>query len=95
MQAAPRLGDLSGDVAVLYADNPLVTPETLHRLRAARAEADLVLLAMRPGDPGRYGRVIGDGRGGVARIVEWADASAAEREEERLCNAGVVCARAC
>jgi bifunctional UDP-N-acetylglucosamine pyrophosphorylase/glucosamine-1-phosphate N-acetyltransferase len=46
---------------------------------------------MRPADPGRYGRVIGDGQGGVARVVEWADASEAERAEG-LCNAGVVCA---
>jgi bifunctional UDP-N-acetylglucosamine pyrophosphorylase/glucosamine-1-phosphate N-acetyltransferase len=93
LQAAPALDGYAGDAAVLYADNPLIAPETLRRLRAARAEADLVLLAMRPADPGRYGRVIGDGQGGVARVVEWADASEAERAEG-LCNAGVVCARA-
>jgi bifunctional UDP-N-acetylglucosamine pyrophosphorylase/glucosamine-1-phosphate N-acetyltransferase len=93
LQAAPLLEGWGGDAAVLYADNPLIRPETLRRLRAARREADLALLAMRPADPGRYGRVIGDGTGGVARIVEWADASEAERAE-RLCNAGVVCARA-
>jgi bifunctional UDP-N-acetylglucosamine pyrophosphorylase/glucosamine-1-phosphate N-acetyltransferase len=33
------------DVAVLYADNPLIRPETLARLRAARSDADLALLA--------------------------------------------------
>ena len=90
LQAAAEFG--SGDVAVLYADNPLIRPETLHRLRAARAEAGLVLLAMRPADPGRYGRVVTAG-GTVERIVEWADATAAEQAIP-LCNAGVICAAA-
>ncbi|HSU06596.1 MAG TPA: bifunctional UDP-N-acetylglucosamine diphosphorylase/glucosamine-1-phosphate N-acetyltransferase GlmU [Acetobacteraceae bacterium] len=92
LQAAPWFGD--GDVAILYADNPLVRPETLRRLLDWRAlgDAGLVLLAMRPADPARYGRVIGDGHY-VERIVEWADASPAERNEG-LCNAGVLCASA-
>lgn len=89
--AAPLLEGFAGDVAVLYGDNPLITTATLERLVAARGEADLALLAMRPAYPARYGRVVQDGAGDVARIVEWADAG----EEERaigLCNAGVVCA---
>ncbi len=90
LQAAPWFG--TGDVAVLYADNPLIRPDTLRRLLAARAEAGLVLLAMRPADPGRYGRVI-TSEGGVERIVEWADATPAERAIG-LCNAGVICAAA-
>ena len=92
LQAAELFGD--GDVAVLYADNPLVTPATLQRLRQRRADGDvgLALLAMRPADPARYGRVIARD-GFVQRIVEWADASPEERAEG-LCNAGVLCAEA-
>ena len=90
LQAAEHFGD--GDVAVLYADNPLIRPATLRRLLAARAGAGLVLLAMRPAEPGHYGRVI-LGRDGVERIVEWADANEAERGVD-LCNAGVLCAAA-
>ncbi len=92
LQAAGRFGE--GDVAVLYADNPLISSETLRRLVQARrgAGTGLALLAMRPEDPARYGRVIArDGR--VERIVEWADASAEERAVG-LCNAGVLCADA-
>src|SRR5882724_11258089 len=50
----------SGEVAVLYADNPLIRPETLGRLLERRRMGDsgLALLAFRPADPGRYGRVI-------------------------------------
>ena len=97
LQAAPLFG--AGDVAVLYADNPLISPDTLARLVACRRRdgAGLALLAMRPTDPGRYGRLLTalDGSGGktVQRIVEWADATEAERAIE-LCNAGVLCAAA-
>jgi bifunctional UDP-N-acetylglucosamine pyrophosphorylase/glucosamine-1-phosphate N-acetyltransferase len=91
LQAESLFGD--GEVAVLYADNPLITSATLRRLLArARDDVGLALLAMRPSDPGRYGRVIGAG-GFVERIVEWAEASEAERAET-LCNAGVLCAEA-
>jgi bifunctional UDP-N-acetylglucosamine pyrophosphorylase / glucosamine-1-phosphate N-acetyltransferase len=86
--AMPHVGD--GKVAVLYADNPLIRPETLRRL--LEREEPLALLAFRPPDPGRYGRVsVKDGC--VERIVEWADADEAERAE-RLCNAGVLCGAA-
>ncbi|MCX8135221.1 MAG: bifunctional UDP-N-acetylglucosamine diphosphorylase/glucosamine-1-phosphate N-acetyltransferase GlmU [Roseococcus sp.] len=91
--AAPLLEGFAGDVAVLYADNPLISTATLERLLLARAQADLALLAMRPAHPGRYGRVVLDAEGQVARIVEWADATEAERAIP-LCNAGVVCAAA-
>lgn len=92
LQAAERFGD--GDVAVLYADNPLIRPATLRRLVEQRrgGDAALALLAMRPADPGRYGRVLMHGDA-VERIVEWADATEAERAVG-LCNAGVLCAPA-
>ena len=51
LQAAGLFGD--GDVAVLYADNPLVTTATLRRLLTARQDFGLALLAMRPADRGR------------------------------------------
>jgi bifunctional UDP-N-acetylglucosamine pyrophosphorylase/glucosamine-1-phosphate N-acetyltransferase len=88
--AVPEFGD--GEVAVLYADNPLIRPETFLRLLERRASGDaaLVLLAFRPSDPGRYGRVIARD-GYVERIAEWIDAGEAERAET-LCNAGALCA---
>jgi bifunctional UDP-N-acetylglucosamine pyrophosphorylase/glucosamine-1-phosphate N-acetyltransferase len=90
--AADQFGD--GDVAILYADNPLIRPETLRRLidRRAAGDAALALLAFRPADAGRYGRVI-TRNGYVECIVEWIDAAEVERAET-LCNAGVLCAAA-
>ncbi len=92
LQAAEWFGD--GDVAVLYADNPLIEPATLRALLEQRAQrrAGLALLAMRPADPARYGRVIARD-GAVERIVEWKDATAEERAEG-LCNAGALCGAA-
>ncbi|HVC63452.1 MAG TPA: bifunctional UDP-N-acetylglucosamine diphosphorylase/glucosamine-1-phosphate N-acetyltransferase GlmU [Acetobacteraceae bacterium] len=92
LAAADSFG--AGEVAILYADNPLIRPDTLRHLlqRRQTTGARLVLLAFRPADPGRYGRVIAR-HGFVERIIEWADAS----EEVRainLCNAGVLCAEA-
>jgi bifunctional UDP-N-acetylglucosamine pyrophosphorylase/glucosamine-1-phosphate N-acetyltransferase len=91
LAAAPLLDGFTGEVAVLYADNPLIPAATQSRLLAARSGADLVLLAMRPADPARYGRVVTDAHGRVRRIVEWADADEPTRAIG-LCNAGVVCA---
>ena len=83
LAAAEHFG--SGPVAILYADNPLIRPETLRTLLARlQAGAGLALLAMRPPDPAGYGQVI---LGDKPRIVEWAEASAAERAGG-LCNAG-------
>jgi bifunctional UDP-N-acetylglucosamine pyrophosphorylase / glucosamine-1-phosphate N-acetyltransferase len=92
LQALEHFG--TGEVAVLYADNPLIRPETMQRLldRRRAGDAGLALLAFRPRDPGRYGRVI-ERDGHVARIVEWADATEQERSVD-LCNAGVLCADA-
>lgn len=89
LQAVDHFGD--GEVAVLYADNPLIRTETLRRMldRRASGEVGLGLLAFRPDDPARYGRVV-TRDGFVERIVEWIDASEAERTID-LCNAGVLC----
>ena len=89
-QAAHLFGD--GDAAVLYADNPLIRPETMQALLDRRRSAALTLLAMRPDHENRYGRVIAE-HGRVRKVVEWADATEAERAGS-LCNAGVLCASA-
>ena len=88
LQAAEHFGD--GSVAVLYADNPLIRPATLQRLVDTSGTLRLCLLAFRAADPAFYGRVITGHDGLVSRIVEYADASAAERSVD-LCNAGVLC----
>ena len=90
LAAAAHFG--AGEVVILFADNPLIRPETLRRLIEARtnAGAGLALMAMRPADPARYGRLVTNAAGEVQRIVEWADATPTERAIG-LCNAGALC----
>jgi bifunctional UDP-N-acetylglucosamine pyrophosphorylase/glucosamine-1-phosphate N-acetyltransferase len=86
LQAASKFG--SGLVAILYADNPLVTTATLEELteRLQAGDAGLVLLGTTPPQPGKYGRLVVDGDY-VTRIIEYADATEAERAIS-FCNAG-------
>ncbi|MFL5286060.1 MAG: bifunctional UDP-N-acetylglucosamine diphosphorylase/glucosamine-1-phosphate N-acetyltransferase GlmU [Rhodopila sp.] len=91
LQAIEHFG--TGHVAVLYADNPLIRTATLRRLLEGHSANGLSLLAFRPQDPAKYGRVITGADGLVARIVEYVDASPAERAVT-LCNAGVLCGAA-
>jgi bifunctional UDP-N-acetylglucosamine pyrophosphorylase/glucosamine-1-phosphate N-acetyltransferase len=88
MQAIEHFGD--EQVAVLYADNPLIRAATLRQLLDSNTPRGLSLLAFRPSDPARYGRVITGANGLVERIVEFADATPAE-QAVTLCNAGVLC----
>ncbi len=80
------------DVVVLFGDTPLLRPETVTRLIAARRQepaAAIAVAGMRPADPGLYGRLVCDADGSVARIVEAKDASPAERDIG-LCNGGIM-----
>ncbi len=92
LQAEAHFG--RGLVAVLYADNPLVSADTLKALgyRLEAGDAGLVLLGMTPPDAGRYGRLVMQGYY-VTRIAEYADATDAERAIT-FCNAGGMMASA-
>jgi bifunctional UDP-N-acetylglucosamine pyrophosphorylase / glucosamine-1-phosphate N-acetyltransferase len=71
-----------GEVFVLYGDTPTLSPSTLERLRALRAErgAALALLTAKVGTENGYGRIVRDAAGDVQRIVEVRLATAEERQ---------------
>ena len=77
------------DLLVIFGDTPLVSAQTLMRLRQAVAGgAAVAVLGFRPRDPGGYGRlVVADGE--LLAIREEIDASAAERTIG-LCNGGLM-----
>lgn len=94
LAAADALKGFQGDVLILYADTPLLTVETLGRVRAARGEgASVVVLGFTPADPGPYGRLVLDADGALLRNVEAKDATT-EEAAIRLCNSGVMAADA-
>ncbi len=77
------------DILVMFADTPLVRPETLLRLRRAIADgATVTALGFRPKDPSGYGRLVMKGDELIA-IREDKDASAEERKIT-LCNGGLM-----
>lgn len=89
LAARAALEQGADDVLVLYADTPLVRPETLARLRAPLAEgAAVAALGFEPEDPTGYGRLVTSGDELVA-IREEKDATAAEKAI-RFCNAGLM-----
>ncbi len=94
LQAGGPLADFAGDVLVLYADVPFVSAATMRAMIARLHDSDapaVVVLGFEPDDALHYGRVIAaDGR--IAKMVEFKDASAAERAT-RLCNSGLMAAR--
>src|SRR5258707_6730613 len=80
------------DILVIFGDTPLITAETLKRLRGAiDHHASIGVLGFRPADPTGYGRLITIGHRLVA-IREDRDASAGEREID-LCNGGLMALR--
>lgn len=87
--ALPKLGGRPRDLIVLYGDCPLIRAETIASMAAQRAAgAGIVVLGFRPNDPARYGRLVTSSGLEVTKIVEFEDASRAERAIG-LCNSGI------
>jgi len=88
LSARRALDGARGKLAILYGDVPLLAGRDLGLLQRAGGKAAVAFLTCRPEDPAGYGRVVRDARGEVVRIVEHADASAAERRIGEI-NAGI------
>jgi bifunctional UDP-N-acetylglucosamine pyrophosphorylase/glucosamine-1-phosphate N-acetyltransferase len=92
--AEAALAGFDSDAVVLYGDGPMIQASRVAELFDARAaRGGMTILGFNAADPFGYGRLIVDGDGALARIVEEKDASDAERAV-KLCNSGVICADA-
>jgi bifunctional UDP-N-acetylglucosamine pyrophosphorylase/glucosamine-1-phosphate N-acetyltransferase len=91
-QAMPGVPD-GHTVLVLYGDVPLIRAQTLRALVGKSGPKSLALLSAKLPDPTGYGRVVRDGAGRVARIVEEKDANHKERALGEI-NTGVLAAPA-
>jgi bifunctional UDP-N-acetylglucosamine pyrophosphorylase/glucosamine-1-phosphate N-acetyltransferase len=92
LAAREALAAGADDVLVVFADTPLVRPQTLARLREPLGRGKAVgVLGFRPKSPTGYGRLVMEGETLVA-IREEKDASEAERAIP-LCNAGLMALR--
>ena len=95
--------NFTGDVLITYGDMPAIKSSTLrafldaHRKRGAKLSFISIVLD----DPAAYGRVIRDAAGNVDKIVEFRDASPAERAINEIntgfylvdCDLASICAR--
>jgi len=94
LQAKEALADFDGLVLVCFGDCPMLSADTVRRLCAPLDAGALVaVLGFRPSDTAVYGRILADAEGNVSKMVEYKDASPAEREVN-LCNSGVIVAAA-
>ena len=86
--------DAEDDIIVVTGDAPLLRAETLaHLAREHRVvEAAASLLTARLADPTGYGRIVRDRHGGVAHIVEQADATPDELLIDEV-NPSIYCFR--
>ena len=94
-QAESVLSGFDGNILILYGDTPFVAPETLTEMLARLDGPDapaIVVLASSPDDPKAYGRVILGEGDTIAKMVEYKDATEAERAV-RLCNSGMMAVR--
>ena len=93
--ARDALAAATGDVLVLNGDVPALTASLIGELvdTHRREGAAGTVLSFEPQDARRYGRIVRDGAGRLARIVEAADASPAERELREV-NSGIYVFRA-
>ena len=80
LSARDSLADVAGDVLVLNGDVPALTPELVRALVETHrgSGAAGTVLSFEPDDIREYGRIVRDGDGRLARIVEAADASPGE-----------------
>ena len=91
LAAKEALSDFYGNVAVLYADTPLIETETVEQVfESLKTGSDVVVLGFEPDEPGAYGRLITQGDELLA-IVEAKEATP-EQLAVRLCNSGVMAA---
>ncbi len=92
MMAKDEFTDVEGDVFILCGDVPLLKPETLASLLKQHREAGAACTVVTAilDDPARYGRIVRDENGSVMGIVEYKDATDAQREIAEI-NTGIYC----
>ncbi len=93
--AKPQLHSHKGSVLILNGDLPLLRRETLDAfVEAHRASRSVMtLMTTHMPEPAGYGRIVRDADGGIAAVVEDADATDPQKGIDEV-NAGVYCVEA-
>ena len=91
--AEEAIGDFSGDIFVLFSDSPLITRETLLNIRSEhiKNKNDCTILSCEMDEVLELGRIVRDGAGNFAEIVENKDCSN-EQKQIKEYNASIMLA---
>ncbi len=90
LSARDEFRGFSGDILIIFGDQPLYTKESIKKMLKKRSEGfSVVCMGFRPEDPARYGRLIMEGEE-LKRIVEFKDATD-EEKAINFCNSGIMC----
>lgn len=92
MVTEPLLREATGDLLVLYGDNPFLWPEVIERFLNAHREAGVhaSLLSAITDDPAMLGRIVREEHGRFVRVVEYKDATPEQRRITEV-NSGIYC----
>ncbi|CAN5251790.1 bifunctional UDP-N-acetylglucosamine diphosphorylase/glucosamine-1-phosphate N-acetyltransferase GlmU [soil metagenome] len=96
LQARDALAGFDGIAIVCFGDTPFLSPKTIAAMAGRLSAEDaprVAVLGFRPPEAKAYGRILAGADGAITKMVEYKDASAAERAVD-LCNAGVTAVRA-
>ncbi|WP_111657870.1 bifunctional UDP-N-acetylglucosamine diphosphorylase/glucosamine-1-phosphate N-acetyltransferase GlmU [Isoalcanivorax indicus] len=91
-QAMPHLDQEV--VLILYGDVPLIQPHTLQAFVQRVDARTLALMTLDMDDPGAYGRIVRSDAGAVQAIVEYKDASDAQKAIREINTGILACPRA-
>lgn len=91
-QALPLLKNFKGTVLILYADNPLLTKDTISKFlqHHIKNNLDAALLTAKVENPCGYGRILRDKYSSVCGIIEEKDADEFQKDIKEI-NTGIMC----
>jgi bifunctional UDP-N-acetylglucosamine pyrophosphorylase/glucosamine-1-phosphate N-acetyltransferase len=87
--AIGQIDEIGDECLILYGDTPLVSHHTLKMMLDKLNNFSLCILGFEAESHSAYGRLVVDINGHLEKIVEYKDASHAEKEI-KLCNSGVM-----
>lgn len=91
-EVVPYLTDFSGTILILSADVPLLSATTVKRIIDYHQKERVAgtILTAKLANPAGYGRIIRDGVGKIAEIVEQADLTEEQQNIDEI-NSGIYC----
>lgn len=86
------LKKFSGNILILYADQPLLKKDTLKKLiqKHIESSASITILTAHMQDPSGYGRIIRDNYARITAIVEEGEAADEQKRISEI-NTGIIC----